>query len=177
MPRSQQPSEGEQLIVVKLLAQRDSRVLDIGCGDGKWSELLFHKVAKLDGLEVWLPYINTYDLRSKYDTLYNIDMRHFETFENYNVVILGDVLEHIPYNDAVQFINKLKRHSLTVYLIIPISLCIQDGTVYGNPHETHVYQWTHEELKALGFSQIHVGYNPNGLVKIGTYELICGGSK
>ena len=86
-------------------------------------------------------------------------------------MILGDVLEHLVYDEAVAFINEAQKHLKEIYLIIPISLCIQDGNYWGNPFESHLYQWTDQELTSLfNFELIHTGYNPNGLVKIGTYK-------
>jgi predicted TPR repeat methyltransferase len=170
MPRSQQPEEGEKIVLDKILANPDSTVLDVGCGDGKWSWLT-GKVKTVHGIEAWQNYVIKYDLESKYDKLFVEDVKDFEDFEDYDVVIFGDVLEHLEYEDALVVIDRLKASSVVAYLIIPISLCVQDGAFYGNPYETHRYQWKDEELTALGWVQLHEGTNPNGLVKIGTYVL------
>lgn len=170
MPRSQQPSGGEQIIYDSIIAMgTDIKVLDVGAGDGKWS-MLTGKVKKCVGVEVWLPYINTYSLHIKYDEVLNQDIRDFHNYKDYDVLIFGDVLEHLPYDDAVKVVEEIKSVGTTMYLSIPISLCIQDGNG-GNPYEEHLYQWTNEELIKLGFKQLHVGSNPNGLVKIGTYVI------
>ena len=175
MPRSQQPQEGEKIIVDKILGNPKNRwILDVGCGDGKWSEYLKGKVNHIHGIEICKKYIDKYDLKHKYTLLYNVDASNFDSYDIYNVIILGDVLEHLEHDKAIELINELKKNNLIIYLTIPISKCIQDGKVYGNPYETHRYQWTHEELVELGFKQLHEGFNPNGLVKIGTYEMICG---
>ena len=174
MPRSQQPAEGEKIIIDKILEKPKRWILDVGCGDGKWGDYLHGRVFKIDGVEICKKYIEKYQLYSKYDDLYNMDICNFSRFFLYSVVILGDVLEHLSHDKALALIDKLKKYRLVVYLTIPISKCIQDGTVYGNPHETHLYQWTHEELSALDFLKLHEGLNPNGLVRIGTYEMKCG---
>ena len=148
------------------------KVLDVGAGDGKWSGHLYNKVGKMDAIEIWSGNITRYDLESKYDVFYLMDAVDFQNFDFYDVVILGDVLEHLKHGRAIKLVGKLKQAGQgTIYLTIPISLCLQDGKAWGNPYETHLFQWTHEEIEALGFAQIHEGYNGNGLVKIGTYEM------
>jgi predicted TPR repeat methyltransferase len=171
MPESQQPQDGINLVLQEILKTPDMNVLDVGAGEGKWGRLLKGKVKLIDGIEVWAPYIKKYNLIPQYDHLFNINMIDFnyESAE-YDIMILGDVLEHLKYDDAVNFINKSKNYIKTIYLIIPISICHQDGGYFGNPFESHLYQWKDDELKKLfDFKLIHEGYNPNGLVKIGTY--------
>ena len=174
MPRSQQPPEGEQIIVEKILAYPKQWVLDVGCGDWKWSKYLFKKVSQLHGVEICKDYIDKYNLITKYDEIYHCDICDFKRFFLFDVVILGDVFEHLEHDRAIELIDTLKNYILTVFLTIPISKCVQNGKVYGNPYETHRYQWAHEELIVLGFKQLHEGFNENGLVKIGTYEMLCG---
>lgn len=171
MPESQQPTDGINIIHQEILNKPDVNVIDVGAGEGKWGKLLKGKVKTVHGIEVWDPYITKYNLIPQYDKLYNVNMMDFKYEDlEYDVMILGDVLEHLEYEDAITFINKAKTHVKFIYLIIPISLCVQDGGFYGNPFESHLYQWTDEELKELfEFEQIHEGFNPNGLVKIGTY--------
>ena len=172
MPESQQPSDGINHVHQEILKTPKVNVIDVGAGEGKWGKLLKGKVDLVNGIEVWEPYIKKYNLLSLYDTLHNVNMMEFKYDDaDYDVMILGDVLEHLKYEDAITFINEAKKHVATIYLIIPISLCVQDGSYYGNPFESHLYQWKDEELKELfGFKSIHVGFNPNGLVKIGTYK-------
>lgn len=170
MPPSQQPMEGEKIVLDRILYDPQLRVLDVGCGEGKWS-VLTGKVALCHGIEAWMDYAIKYKLKELYDKLFVMDVKDFENFSDYDVVIFGDVLEHLKYDDAVDVIGKIKDSKVTAYLIIPISLCEQDGMFYGNPYETHRYQWTHEELVSFGWKQLHEGHNPNGLVKIGTYVM------
>jgi cyclopropane fatty-acyl-phospholipid synthase-like methyltransferase len=170
MPESQQPQDGIKLVLQEILTNPDASVLDVGAGEGKWGKLLKGKVNQIDGVEVWTPYIEKYNLASLYDNLHNINMLDINYDVKYDIMILGDVLEHLKFEDAIKFIEEAKKHITKIYLIIPISLCVQDGSYFGNPFETHLYQWKDEELTTLfDFKLIHEGYNPNGLVKIGTY--------
>lgn len=171
MPESQQPMEGVKIVYDKIMEDININVLDIGAGEGKWGKFLKGKVNLIHGVEVWSPYIYKYGLRNLYDKLFNMNMKDFPFGkQKYDVMILGDVLEHLEFNEAVKFINDAKQFIDRIYLIIPTSLCVQDGAYWGNPYESHLYQWTDQELKDLfQFELLHEGYNPNGLVKIGTY--------
>lgn len=171
MPESQQSKVGTDIIVDKILSNLNQFVLDCGVGEGKWGKLLKGRVNKIDGIEVWKPYINEYNLHNFYDTLYNIDMKDFNFETEYNTAILGDVLEHLPKDEAVDFLNKLKVDVKTIFLTIPVTVCIQNGNAIGNPFETHHYHWSDKEIRfELGFTLLNVSVNDNGLVAIGCYE-------
>lgn len=171
MPESQQSEKGTSIIINKILNNSNQCVLDVGAGEGKWGKLLKGKVNKIDGIEVWKPYINKYNLLRAYDTLYDVDLRDFDFETKYNTVVLGDVLEHLPRDEAVVFLNKLKNNVDTIFLTIPVTVCIQDGNAIGNPFETHHYHWSDKEVRfELGFTLLNVSVNDNGLVAIGCYE-------
>jgi hypothetical protein len=171
MPQSQQSELGTSIIVNHILQNPTRTILDIGCGEGKWGKLLKNKVSTIDGVEAWAPYIQKYNLYQYYNNLFNIDIRLFEFNQKYDIVILGDVLEHLQYNEAIEVLNKLKLNTNIIYLTLPITICIQDGNIIGNPYETHHYQWSDKEVRYdLGFTLLNVSVNANGLVAVGCYE-------
>tara|TARA_R110000803_G_C11984313_1_gene321130 strand:+ start:943 stop:1467 length:525 start_codon:yes stop_codon:yes gene_type:complete len=170
MPDSQQPQKGIDMMVNFFEKRKNLRVLDIGAGMGKWSSLIRGNTQSIHAVEAHAPYIEKFSLRSLYDKVYNQDIRFFNYEEEYDVAILGDVLEHLEYEDAIETILVLKNKVSCILLTIPITICIQDGSVYGNDYETHRYQWSDKEIQqVLGFKLINVGSNDNGLVGIGTY--------
>ena len=61
----------------------------------------------------------------------------------YDVVILGDVLEHFTLADALQVWASARAHARYVVLSIPIVEYPQ-GVHYDNVHETHLHVWSHE---------------------------------
>lgn len=172
MPMSQQPLEGQRIMLDIITSDINSRkVLDVGAGDGKWGKLLKDLVPIVLALEVWEPYIMKYKLDVNYDEVIQGNVSYFNKFEEFDVIILGDVLEHLEKNDALALVSKLKSVKARVFLTIPISDCPQDGKKLGNPYESHLYQWTNQELKELGWKLLHRGFNEVGTVEIGTYEL------
>ena len=170
MPFSEQPEEGKMLMTQMILKNPKRKILDVGAGAGKWGKILSGKVEQIDCVEIWKPYIEQYRLKKIYNRVYNMDIMDFSSLSYYDVVILGDVLEHLHYKDAIKLVKRLKKSVEETYLTIPVSLCIQ-GEYMGNPYETHRYQWTHEELEELGFDLIHKGANASGSVVIGTYVM------
>ena len=168
MPTSQQPIEGRDLMLARIIGKSQT-VLDVGAGDGKWGKLLMGKVPNIKGLDAWKPCCE--GIKDMYDEVIECDIRTFEAWTNIDTVILGDVLEHLPREDGLELIRKLKTFAIDVYLTIPITDCPQVGSELGNPFETHLDQWSDQELTECGWICMHKGLNPNGKVTIGTYYL------
>jgi predicted TPR repeat methyltransferase len=172
MPRSQQPPDGEAAILQRILARPDARVVDVGACDGRWGRLLRGRVAWIVGVEVWQPYVEQHGLAALYDAVIREDVRTITTWwDEVDTVILCDVLEHMPRADADALVDRIRFAGATIYMSAPITFCYQDGTVYGNPFETHVDQYSHAEFVARGWKLLHRGHNENGLVEIGTYMM------
>ena len=168
MPESEQPIEGQELMLNAILGWAPLRVIDVGAGTGKWGRLL-HERVPMDALEIWQPYVLQYGLAEYYDRVYVDDARAFGYWRAYEVAILGDVLEHMPKDDARSLVTKMLIAELKLFLSIPVTDCPQKGEPFGNPYEEHVAQWTHEELLADGWRELHQGPVPSGLATVGTY--------
>ena len=170
MPESQQSLDATQMILDGVLRNPNRAVLDIGAGTGKFGRLLKGKVATITGVEVWGPYITQYGLNLQYDTIINSNVLDLDdaTLARHKVAIMGDVLEHIKYDQGKALIDRLKHFMDEIYLSIPISVCIQDGSV--QPFEEHVYHWADKEIRYdLGFKILRYNINDNALVAIGTF--------
>lgn len=124
------------------------RVLDIGPGRGSYAELFATHgvpVEKMDCVEVWEPYIERYSLTEKYSLCFNKDVREWDDF-NYDLVIFGDVLEHMSKKEAVAVWEKVSKQATYAVISIPI-VHMPQGEEEGNPYETHVKDdWTVEEV-------------------------------
>jgi hypothetical protein len=142
-------------------------VVDVGAGYGTYSDLIrndlvgFHWTA----VEVWGPYISV--IEDKYDLIINEDIRKFPMYiQGVDVVIFGDVLEHMPKEDAVRLLEAVDPGTI-VLVSIPV-LHLEQGAVNGNPYEVHNmgWHWTAPEMTATlellmerGWSklQYHIG--------------------
>lgn len=114
--------------------QKGSEVLDVGSCDGIWYDLL-SDLYTMDSVEVWKPNIEQYRLGEKYRSVFNVKIQDF-TFDHYDLVLFGDVIEHMTVEDAQKVLAYAKEHSDMVIVAVPF-LFKQDA-IYGNPYERHI---------------------------------------
>ena len=107
-------------------------ILDVGAGWGKYAKLLTEY--EIDACEIWKPYVDKENLKNKYRQVFVTDICDLE-FEWYDIIIMGDVLEHIERERAVELINRLKSKCQQFYLVIPFNY--HQGEVDGNKYEIH----------------------------------------
>lgn len=123
-------------------------VLDCGAGAGTYLDLIKANLGYqtiVVGVEAWYPYIIKYDLEDRYDILYPIDIRDMASFQ-YDLVILGDILEHMPEADAVLLWNRISEEAKYALISIPI-IHYEQGAINDNPYEVHVEEdWTTEKV-------------------------------
>lgn len=134
-------------------------ILDVGPGAGQWYDLLrpWFPQARFQAIEIFEPYVERYKLRKKYKEVFVGDARLIDWGEymGWDLVIFGDVIEHMEKADAVLLVGKLlRRYAL---ISIPIGPCPQDGTDE-NPHEEHVATWTIQDVLA-SFPVVHPYYS------------------
>ena len=138
------------------------RILDVGPGEGTYADLLHSIGYRIDAVEIYAPYVEQFNLRSKYDNVYIDDILNFN-INYYDVVILGDVLEHLSIEQAQQFINKIE--DLNKQCLVAVPYMMSQGEVDGNVHEAHKQEdLTHEIMKERYSSLVclykneHYGY-------------------
>lgn len=145
-------SADENRDFIKAQINRGDIVLDVGVGAGIWSDLLLNSVSRIDGVEIYEPYIARFDLRRKYRHLYIGDFLYLEIpLGTYTVLILGDVLEHFTPEDAIRVWDKARTivgPNGKVLVSTPIIEWPQ-GSVDGNDHEAHLSFFTMEDLMTL----------------------------
>ena len=122
-----------------------SRILDVGPGLGTYSDLLRSSGYRMDAVEIFEPYIEKYGLRAKYDNVYCKDIIEFD-FGQYDFIILGDILEHIPAVQARVLIQTIVLNKQECLVAIPYEM--EQGEHEGNIHETHHQpDLTHDVMK------------------------------
>jgi len=112
----------------------NKRVLDVGPGVGTYSDLIRHKGYQIDAVEIFRPYIEKYGLIEKHDNVYCNDILNFD-ISDYDFIILGDVLEHIPADKAIELINKIIKLGKECLVAVPYMM--EQGEYQGNVHESH----------------------------------------
>jgi predicted TPR repeat methyltransferase len=151
-------------------------VVDIGPGSGTYIKLIREDAqccadANWIGVEIWKPYIEEFNLERRYTQVLNQDVRTVDwTVLNPDVVIAGDVLEHMTKEDAIILVDRILQVSKTLIVSIPIRYMPQDEHAYPNPHEEHVKDdWSHEEVMATWGKYVKDSYRKSQKSKLGVY--------
>ncbi len=155
--------EGKWL-TLNLLSRLDrhfqfQQVLDVGAGAGGYSQLLRDRLSPKiwTALEIWEPYLERFKLAELYNRLIVADVRNWAPDQDYDLVLMGDVLEHMQKAEAQECVIKLLQHTQLLLISIPIIEMPQDE-VDGNPYEKHVKEdWSHDEVLA-SFSNISLAF-------------------
>lgn len=132
----------------KIIELKPTTVLDVGAGQGTYLNLIRDGLGAgviVNAVEVWQPYIDQFNLENRYDKLFAMDVREMTNFK-YDLVILGDILEHMSESDAVALWSKISKEAKHAMISIPIVHYHQDA-INGNPYEVHVEEdWTVERV-------------------------------
>lgn len=146
MPASE--NGGKQESADWVISQNIKTVLDVGPGRGTYANLFKARKVDLeilDGVEVWEPYIEKYDLNNKYTNIFIADIRDWGNFK-YDLVIFGDVLEHMTKEEAILVWEKTSKSAKHAIISIP-TIHYPQGESGGNPYERHVKDdWTVKEV-------------------------------
>lgn len=106
-------------------------VLDVGACDGLWRYLL-EGYRNMDAVEIFEP--NLKQLRN-YRKVFHADIRSF-TYDHYDLVIFGDVIEHMPVEDAQRVLEYARPRCTDMVVAVPFQY--RQGAIYGNPWEVHI---------------------------------------
>jgi SAM-dependent methyltransferase len=126
------------------------RVLDIGCGAGKYGELLRSLVpaAHLTGIESEAGYVTRFKLNLIYDdvrVMNATDLIANATDEFYDLVIIGDCIEHLPKSAGLDLLNFLTYRCAYILVIAP-EFDVQN-THEGVQAEAHISVWSERDFE------------------------------
>lgn len=134
--------------IEKIIELDPTTVLDCGAGAGVYLDIVKQYVSDsvyVAGVEAWHPYIEQFNLTSRYNLIIEDDLRNIEDF-NYDLVIFGDILEHMTEAEALKIWDKVSRQAKYAIISIPIIHYHQDA-INGNPYEVHVEEdWSTERV-------------------------------
>lgn len=143
-----------------ILNCKPESVLDVGCGFGLWGFLcrMYLDVyngrvqpeewkARIDGIELFEPYIQAHH-RAVYNRISIGDIRALAPeIEAYDLIIAGDVIEHLEKDEGRQVIAQLFAKARRALLVnIPLGSGWDHPEAYGNPGELHRSQWYPEDF-------------------------------
>ena len=165
-----------------IISIQPESVLDVGCGFGLWGFLCREYLdawnsrirpeewtTRIDGIEIFEPYISDHQ-RALYSSITIADIREAApTVDNYDLIITGDVIEHLPKSDAMDVLHTLyDRANKALMVNIPIGdTGWEQGEEYGNPAEEHLSVW--EPVEFLPFTPLVHSYT----LPCGDYATFC----
>lgn len=112
----------------------DIQILDVGCGSGGYFELLNLYYPNIDGIEIYPNYVQMFNLDTKYRRLIIGDILQQDLTE-WEYFIMGDVIEHLSYEEALQLIEKI--HKSGRFMMVAVPYLFKQDEEYGNIHEIH----------------------------------------
>jgi len=138
------------------------KLLDIGVGFGKYGFLSREYLElwdgrqeynawkrKIDGIEVFEEYLTpvhdfVYDkifVGNAIDILPTLD-------EEYDLVLLIDVLEHFDYDEGLIILKECEKHGRNIIISVPNDIGSQ-GDSFSNIYETHRFNWKRKHFKKI----------------------------
>lgn len=105
--------------IEKMCPDKNSRILDVGPGRGIYYKMLKEKgYRNLEAVEIYLPYIKHFELHKMYHRVFHSDILDFE-YEYYDIVIMGDVIEHLKIRNAQKVLRYAQKHSSLTIVAVP----------------------------------------------------------
>jgi hypothetical protein len=165
--------EGKKFVQEWFADKTIQSVLDVGPGAGTYYDLLqpIIRAEWWTGLEVWAPYITQFALEQKYDEVIVADINYVDwnLLAFPDLVIFGDVLEHMPRPAAQRVLAKAQHRATYVVVSLPI-IHYPQGAEMGNKWETHVTSWTDKMVRQVLLDEYAILAYDIGEV-VGTYIL------
>jgi len=141
--------------LLKILANNPTSVVfDVGAGEGTWAKLLRPNMpagARIEAAEIWGPYTLEYGYDRLYDAFCIADARAINPlYYSAEIVIFGDVLEHMPKTDAKEVLSTACFYANNILICNPVLHIGFEGP-NGNPYDGHKVQnlWTRDEMDSL----------------------------
>ena len=126
-----------------------ARALDVGAGSGKYAHVLRHAAPGCErvAIEVEPSYIDRFALRELYHRVDLADATRWwrdEPEESFDLVIIGDCIEHLPKSEGLDLLNAMVYRSAWILVLAP-EFIIQ-GPVDGVAAEVHRSVWSERDL-------------------------------
>ena len=151
----------DELIGTMLKLWNYKRYLDVGCGAGKYGRMIRTLVpgSHIIGIEVDREYIDLFSLNQTYDEVLNDCVQSLLNGPqrvNFELVVLGDVLEHMLKSDGLNVIDFFAYRCKRMIAVYPSKYIQYD--VNGKIHESHRSIWGPQDFNHLKCDHSTSGY-------------------
>ncbi len=158
MPYSSFIFDNEIAGIIKLI--KPITFLDLGAGAGKYGSMIKEINPSIEtiAVEIEKDYIEKFNLHSIYKQVWNISVtdivqpKYFDS--NFDVVMIGDILEHLKKSEGVDLLNFLIYRCR--WIIIEFPHRYLQNAVGDYTSEAHISVWTENDFSAFERTQIYV---------------------
>jgi len=149
-------------------------ILDVACGYGQYGLLLRivnHYRGFIAGFDLYKPYIDRLSRLTIYDNLWLDDVRKWINSHNmgldmFDLIIVGDLIEHLDKEDGLKVIEKMKE-AKRVIITTPYNdtTHFKKHTGYWDGNDTmfHISGYTPDEFKDYNIELINLLHIPRQL--------------
>ncbi|WP_157977824.1 class I SAM-dependent methyltransferase [Paraburkholderia kururiensis] len=139
----------DEVTAALLEAVAPLRILDVGCGAGKYGHIVKSVLpqARLEGVEVEKSYVAKYGLEQLYAPLHLMDAARIPSTmidEMFDLTIIGDCIEHLPKSAGIDLLNFLTYRSAYTVIVLP-EAAIQNS-VDNVLSEAHISVWSERDF-------------------------------
>jgi len=147
--------------IVRTLSPRS--ILDVGVGFGKYGFLLREYMElwdestkaygvwniKIDGIEIYDKYLTPCH-KYIYNNIYLGKAQDIvgTIHESYDLVLLIDVIEHLPKQEGYHLVRSLKEIASDILITTPKTF-VKQKVVFNNEYEQHKSFWTEKDFKKI----------------------------
>lgn len=149
---SLQEGKKEAVEWIKAHFHQGDTCLDVGACDGTWYHLVGDYL-EMDAVEIFRPYIKKHKLDEKYRKVFQENICLFK-YDYYDLIIFGDVLEHMSVKAAQEVIAYAKPRCKNMLIAVPFES--EQGAIRNNPWEVHIQP----DLTPEKFEERYPGFKP-----------------
>jgi 2-polyprenyl-3-methyl-5-hydroxy-6-metoxy-1,4-benzoquinol methylase len=164
--------EGKTALLKYILENinKNAKILDVGFGSGVYGKVLrAFNYRNIDGIDIYGDNIEKLGLDMIYDNIFIENILDFD-FKYYDLIIMGDVLEHIELELAKNLLSKFIKGNKCGNIVVSIPYEYEQGEEYGNPYEKHLQPGVTQEYMKKHYPCLQLIdeslMNNNGIIAI-----------
>ncbi len=152
-------------VIISIIKQlRPASILDVGIGFGKWGHLFREYTdiiasendpkryfrdswqVRIDGIEGYPEYVTDMH-RYLYNHIFIGDVRKLaSTIDSYDVIFLGDIIEHVPKHEGIELLNTLISKTKKAIIVSTPKFETGQGAMCANELERHQSLWSEQDF-------------------------------
>lgn len=148
----------DDIVLLKRNVDKDSTILDIGCGYNSFIQYLEPKHSI--GVECFEEYIQISKDKKIHNEYIKQDVNNLIFPEkSIDTVYCSEVIEHVTKEDGLKLIKNMEKWAKNKVIITTPNGFIEQDEYHKNPYQKHLSGWTNEEFVNMGYKV----YGINGL--------------